>query len=191
MERQARSPKRPVGWAKPYWSRAGLYVCVTLLSFLVSLLVVRFGCGVLLRAAIPAEPIVWRVAEMALDVCISVGVTWYFAVREGYAQRTAKVRVSVGGGLLFLLVQCPVAILFAGAPYVAGPLASTLAQLIYFGNESIFASSIEASPPLLVVGCMVAADVFVLVPAMAIGEHVGVKAYKKEQAAIKGESHQP
>ena len=183
-ERPDRATKRPTGWSKPYWGGAGLYVCVLLMSFLVSLLVVGFLCGIILRAAIPAEPIVWRTIEMALDVFISVGVAWYFSTREGYSRRAANSKVMAVGGLWFMLSQCPVALLLSGAPYAAGPLASTLAQLIYFGNQSLFASGIEAAPPLLIVGCAVLADGLVLIPTMTIGERVGARVFRKEEAEL-------
>lgn len=181
MEMPERSPKRPVGWSKPYWARTGLYAASTLVSFLFSLLVVRFGCGMVLRAAIPAAPITWRVIDTVLDLLVTVAVAWYFASREGYDKRTANTKTCVGGGLLFLLIQSPAALVF---PPAAGPLASTLAQLIFFGNQSTYAASLESPPPLLIVGCMVIADVFVLIPAMVLGERIGALAYEKEKAAL-------
>lgn len=178
-----RQPQRPLGWMNPYWARAGLCVAVVALSFLVSLLIVRFGCGVLLRAAIPAEPVVWRAVDVALDGIITTCVALYFASREGYAKRIASVKKSVVGGLLFLLLRCPVAFLI---PITAGPLATSLAQLLYFGNASIFAGSIDKPPSALTLVCMAAADLCVLFPAMAVGDRRGAKAYKREQAAITG-----
>ena len=175
--------KRPLGWMNPYWARAGLCVSVVTLSFLVSLLIVRFGCGVLLRAAISAEPVVWRVVDTVLDLIITVCVAIYFASREGYTKRTSSVKKSVVGGLLFLLVHGPVA---AVIPAAAGPLATSVAQLLYFGNDSIFASSIDKPPAVLTLIGVVAADLCVLIPAMAVGDRLGAKAYKKEQATITG-----
>lgn len=187
MEMPERSPKRPVGWSKPYWARTGLYTAVTFVSFLVSLIVVGFGFGVLLRAAIPAPPVVWRGIELAADGLITVGVTWYFASREGYDKRTANAKTCVGGGLLFLLMQLPAALV---VPAAAGPMASSLAQLIYFGNQSDYAASLESAPPLLRLGCMVAVDLCVLIPAMAVGERRGAKAYEREKAALIEQAHQ-
>lgn len=179
-----RQPKRPLGWMNPYWARAGLYVAVVAVSFLVSLLVVRFGCGVLLRAAVPAEPIVWRAVDVALDLIITTCAAVYLASREGYDKRTAATKRSVVGGLLFLLLRCPVAFLI---PVTAGPMANSLAQLLYFGNASIFAGSIDKPPALLTLACMAATDLCVLIPAMAVGDHRGAKAYQKEQVAITGQ----
>lgn len=178
-----RQPKRPLGWMNPYWARAGLYVAVVAVSFLVSLLVVRFGCGVLLRAAIPAEPMVWRVVDVVLDLIITICVAVYFSSREGYAKRTASAKTTVVGGLLFLLLRCPVVALI---PATAGALASSVAQLVYFGNDSIYASSMDKPPLVMTLLCMAIADLCVLIPAMAVGDCLGAKAYKKEQAAITG-----
>lgn len=183
MEQHEQKSKRPLGWMNPYWARAGLYVAVVVVSFLVSLLVVRFGCGVLLRAAIPAEPVVWRVVDTVLDLIITVCAAVYFASREGYSKRIASVKKSVVGGLLFLLLRCPVAFWI---PVTAGPLATSLAQLVYFGNDSIFASSIDQPPAVLTLIGTAIADLFVLIPAMAVGDHLGAKAYQKEQTAITG-----
>ena len=187
MEQRNRQPKRPLGWMNPYWARAGLYVGVTLVSFLVSLLVVRFGCGVLLRAAIPAEPVVWRAVELVLDLLLSAGVTWYFASREGYTKRTSGVKTCVIGGLLFLLAQCPVALLCQGAPLVTGPMAATLSKLLYFGNASMYASNIDSPPPMLTLVCMVVTEIGVLIPVVTMAERYGAKAYRQEVAAIKEE----
>lgn len=181
MERYERPPKRPIGWAKPYWARAGLYTCAMLMSFLISLLVVRFGCGVVLRAAISAEPMTWRMVDTALEMLICIGATWYFASQEGYAKRTTKIKTNIVGGFFFLLVQFPVAILFGGAPYAAGPLASALAQLFYFGNQPLFAASIEKPTTILVVGCMAAVDVLIMIPTMVIGECAGVVVHQREE----------
>ena len=178
-----RHPKRPLGWMNPYWARAGLCAVVVALSFLVSLVVVRFGCGVLLRAAIPAEPLVWRTVDMVLDGIITACAAVYVASREGYTKRTASVKRSVVGGALFLLLRCPVALLI---PVTAGPLATSVAQLLYFGNDSIFASSIDRPPVVLTLVGMVAADLCVLIPAVAVGDCLGAKAYRQEQAAITG-----
>ena len=181
MEMPERSNKRPVGWSKTYWARTGLYTAATFIAYLVSLLVVRFGSGVLLQAAIPAAPIVWRVLNVALDLIITVAATWYFASQEGYTRRTANAKTCVGGGFLFLLVQLPVALVM---PAAAGPLATTLAQWIYFGNQSAYAATLESTPPLLLLGCAVAVDVLVLIPVMALAERLGAIAHKKETAAL-------
>lgn len=187
MEQRERTSKRPLGWMNPYWARAGLYVAVVAVSFLVSLLVVRFGCGVLLRAAIPAEPMVWRAVDATVDLLITLAVAVYFSSREGYAKRTASAKTTVVGGLLFLLLRCPVVALI---PATAGALASSVAQLVYFGNASIFASSIDKPPLVLTLLCMAATDLCVLIPAMAVGERIGARAYKREQAAITGKDQQ-
>lgn len=181
MEMPERSPKRPAGWSKPYWARTGLYAAATLVSFLFSVLVVRFGCGVVLRAAIPAAPITWRVIDTVLDLLVTVAVAWYFASREGYDKRTANAKTCVGGGLLFLLIQSPAALVF---PPAAGPLATSLAHIFYFGNQSDYAASLDAPPPLLTVGCVLLANLLVLIPAMVLGERIGAKAYEKEKAAL-------
>ena len=183
MEQHEQKSKRPMGWMNPYWARAGLYVAVVAVSFLVSLLVVRFGCDVLLRAAIPAEPVVWRAVDTVLDLIITVCAAVYFASREGYSKRIASIKKSVMSGLLFLLLRCPVAFWI---PVTAGPLATSLAQLVYFGNDSIFASSIDQPPAVLTLIGTAIADLFVLIPAMAVGDHSGAKAYQKEQTAITG-----
>ena len=176
-ERPHRAPKRPRGWSKPYWAQAGLCVCVTLLAFVASLIIVGFLCGVVLRAAIPAPPVVWRAIETALDAVIYAVVAWYFATREGYTKRAAHTKVTLMGGLWFALLRCPVALLFDGAPYAAGSLARSLAHLVYFG-------SIDTAPPLLTAACALVADLCVLIPVTVIAERVGVKAFKAEEAAL-------
>lgn len=181
MEMPERSQKRPVGWAKPYWERTGIYTAVVFVSSLTSLIVVGFGCGVLLRAAIPAPPFLWRVIELLLDLIITLTVAWYFASQEGYAKRTCRTKVSVGGGFLFLLAQLPIALVLRPA---AGPMACTLAELLYFGNQTDYAASLEGAPPLLVLGCAILVDVCVLIPAMAVFERWGVRAYEKEKAEL-------
>lgn len=188
MEQHKHRHKRPRGWSKPYWAWAGLYVCVTLSSFVASLILVGFVCGILLRAAIPAEPIVWRTVETVLDAVIYVVAAWYFASQEGYAKRTAQTKACVVGGTWFLLLQCPVALLLSGAPYAAGPFASRLAQLLYFGNESLYASSLEPTPPLWVVGCTVVGNLCLLIPAMAVFDRLGAQTYQKEQAKLIAEN---
>ena len=181
MEMPERSTKRPVGWSKPYWARTGLYTAATFVSFLVSLIVVGFLCGVVLRAAIPAQPLVWRCIELALDMLITVAAAWYFGSREGYDKRKANGKHCVGGGLLFLLTQLPVALV---VPAAAGPLAATVAELIYFGNQSFYSGTLERTPPFLLLGCTVLADLLVLIPTMAVAERLGAKAYEKEKAAL-------
>ena len=183
-ERPTRAPKRPRGWSKPYWAQAGLCVCVTLLAFVASLILVSFVCGMVLRAAIPAPPVVWRAIETALDTVIYAAVAWYFATREGYTKRTAHTKVTLVGGLWFALLRAPVALLFGGAPYAAGALARTLAHLVYFGNQSLFVSSIDGAPPLLTAACALVADLCVLIPVTVVAERVGAKEFKAEEAAL-------
>ena len=190
MRMDNRPSKRPPGWAKPYWARVGLYAVVTLASFVAGLLIVEFLCGVVLRAAIPASAIAWRIIESVLDLLITVAVAWYFSSREGYDRRTAGGKICVGGGFLFLLVQCPGALLCGGIPFAAGPLASTLAKLLYFGNQSIYVDAMDSPPVWLVLGCMAVADVCVLIPTVVLGERTGAALRQKEIAAIK-EAAQP
>ena len=134
-----------------------------------------------LRAAIPATPITWRVIETVLDLLITVVAAWYFASQEGYSKRKSSGKICVGGGLLFLLVQLPVALV---VPAAAGPLATTVAELIYFGNQSFYSGSLEPTPPLIRLACMVAIDLLVVIPAVTVAERVGAKAYEKEKAAL-------
>ena len=184
MERPNRAPKRPRGWSKPYWAQAGLCVCVTLVAFVMSLILVSFICGVILRAAIPAPPLVWRSIETALDVILYAAVAWYFGTREGYTKRAYHTKVTLVGGLWFALIRCPVALIFGGAPYAAGALACTLANLVYFGNQSLYVSSIDGAPPLLTAVCALVADLCVLVPVTVLAERAGAKAFKAEEAAL-------
>ena len=184
IERPNRAPKRPRGWSKPYWAQAGLCVCVTLLAFVMSLILVSFVCGVVLRAAIPAPPVVWRAIETALDAVLYAAVAWYFGTREGYAKRTYNTKVTLVGGLWFALLRCPVALVFGGAPYAAGALARTLAHLVYFGNQSLYVSGIDTAPPLLTAACALVADLCVLIPVTVLAERAGAKAFKAEEAAL-------
>lgn len=184
IERPNRAPKRPRGWSKPYWAQAGLCVCVTLLAFVMSLILVSFVCGVVLRAAIPAPPVVWRAIETALDAVLYAAVAWYFGTREGYTKRTYNTKVTLVGGLWFALIRCPVALVFGGAPYAAGALARTLAHLIYFGNQSLYVSGIDTAPPLLTAACALVADLCVLIPVTVLAERAGAKAFKAEEAAL-------
>ena len=184
IERPNRAPKRPAGWSKPYWAQAGLCACVSLMAFVMSLILVSFLCGVILRAAIPAPPVVWRAIETALDAVIYAAVAWYFGTREGYTRRTCHVKTIAVGGLWFALIRCPVALLFGGSPIAAGALARTLANLIYFGNQSLYMSSIDTAPPLLTAGCALVADALVLIPVMVLAQRAGAKAFKAEEAAL-------
>ena len=184
-----RQPKRPPGWMKPYWAKAGWYAVIVLASFLVSLLVVDFGCGMLLRSVITAEPIVWRIVDVVLDVFIAAGVTLYFAVREGYDKRIYSVKTVEWGGVLFALMQLPVSLLFGGAIYVTGHLPYSLASLIYYGNQSIFEETLGSAPPPLILLCMVAAIPLVYMPTMMIGTRLGVRQYQQEIDELK-EDHE-
>lgn len=184
FDRYNRAPKRPRGWSKPYWAQAGLCVCVTLLTFVISLILVSFVCGVILRAAIPAPPVVWRAIETALDAVLYAAVAWYFGTREGYTKRTYNTKVTLVGGLWFALIRCPVALVFGGAPYAAGALARTLAHLVYFGNQSLYVSGIDTAPPLLTAACALVADLCVLIPVTVLAERAGAKAFKAEEAAL-------
>lgn len=186
-EKPYRPPKHPIGWTKPYWARAGLFTTVLLVSFLVSVIVVRFICGILLQAAIPAPPILWRWVNLGLDLLITLWITLYFASREGYAKRGYNVKANVLGGLLFLLAQCPMVILFQGSPFATGALATSLAQLIYFGNQSSFSSTLETPPGWLLLGCMAVVDLLVLIPVMAWGDYLGARSRAKEVAKLKEE----
>lgn len=183
-----RQPKRPAGWMKPYWAKAGSYAVIVPVSFFVSLLVVGFGCGILLQAAIPAEPIVWRVVEAVLNLLICVGVTLYLAVREGYNKRRSSCKADVIGGLLFVLMQTLVA-LPLGTVYIVGTLPWSVASLIYFGNQPMFVSELDAAPMLLTLLCMVAAVPLVYIPAMMWGTRRGARLYQREIDELK-EDHE-
>ena len=183
-----RKPKRPKGWMKPYWAKAGWYAAAVLLSFVVSLLVVDFGVGILLHSAIDAQPIVWRIVDTVLDVLVAVGVTLYFAIRDGYANRTVFHKVDVLGGLLFMALQTLVALPF-GAIYITGHLPYSLASLIYYGNGSIFEESLGSAPPALILLCMLAAVPLVYMPAMMVGTRLGARQYQQEMDELK-EDHE-
>ena len=174
-----RQPKRPPGWMKPYWAKAGWYAVIVLVSFLVSLLVVDFGVGILLHSAIDAPPVVWRIVDVVLDVFVAAGVTLYFAVRDGYDKRAVSHKVNVLGALLFMGLQALVALPF-GAIYITGHLPYSLASLIYFGNGSIFEEALGAAPPAIIFLCMLAAVPLVYMPAMVVGTRLGVKQYRQE-----------
>ena len=184
-----RPPKRPKGWMKPYWAKAGTYAAAVLLSFVVSLLVVDFGCDMLLRSAIEAPPILWRWVDVVADVLVGVGVTLYFAIRDGYAKRAASLKQDIGGGLLFMAAQALVA-LPIGAVYVTGHLAYTASSLIYFGNGSIFEESLGSAPPALILLCMLAAVPLVYMPAMVWGSRLGARAYRQEVEELKADHEQ-
>lgn len=173
---------------KPYWGRTGWYAASVLVSFLIGLLVVDFGCGMLLRSAIPAAPIVWRIVEVVLDLMISVGVTLFFAIRDGYDKRFSSVKMDVQCGLLFLLMQLLIATPL-GTIYVTGHLPYTVASLIYFGNASIFAETVESVSPMLLLLCMVAAVPLVYMPVMMLGTRLGARQYRQEIEELK-EDHQ-
>ena len=81
-----------------------------------------------------------------------------------------------------LTASMPVAFLVLS--YAAGPIANTLAELIYFGNQSDYAASLEPPPRLLVLGCMVVAHVLVMIPATVVFERIGARAYRRERAAL-------
>lgn len=183
-----RQPKRPPGWMKPYWAKAGWYAAAVLLSFVVSLLVVDFGVGILLHSAIDAPPIVWRIVDTVLDVFIAVGVTLYFAIRDGYAKRSVSRKADALGGLLFMGLQALVA-LPTGAIYITGHLPYSLASLICFGNGSIFEESLGSAPPALILLCMLAAVPLVYMPAMMAGTRLGVRQYQQEMDELK-EDHE-
>lgn len=184
-----RPPKRPKGWMKPYWAKAGTYAAAVLLSFVVSLLVVDFGCDMLLRSAIEAPPILWRWVDVVADVLVGVGVTLYFAIRDGYAKRAASLKQDIGGGLLFMAAQALVA-LPIGAVYVTGHLAYTASGLIYFGNGSLFEESLGSAPPALILLCMLAAVPLVYMPAMVWGTRLGARAYRQEVEELKADHEQ-
>ncbi len=183
-----RNPKRPTGRMKPYWARMGLYVIVLMVSFLVSFLVIAFGCDVLLQAMIPAEPIVWRIVAVVLSALIGVGVTLYFAIRDGYAKRAASFRVDVLGGLLLIPLQLLVVLLLGGASYATGYLPASIAKLIFFANQPMFAETLEMVPPALTLLCTVAAVPLVYIPAMVWGTRLGVRVYEEEIAELKEEN---
>ena len=183
-----RQPKRPQGWMKPYWAKAGWYAVIVLVSFLVSLLAVDFGIGILLHSAVEAQPVVWRIVDVVLDVLIAVGVTLYFAVRDGYDKRAVSHKVNILGGLLFMGLQALVALPF-GAIYITGHLPYSLASLVYFGNGSIFEETLGSAPPAIVFLCMLAAVPLVYMPAMVVGTHLGVKQYRQEIDELK-EDHE-
>lgn len=179
-----RQPKRPPGWMKPYWAKAGWYAVIVLVSFLVSLLVVDFGVGILLHSAINALPVVWRIVDVVLDVFVAAGVTLYFAVRDGYDKRAVSHKVNGLGGLLFMGLQALVALPF-GSIYLTGHLAYSLASLIYFGNGSIFEESLGSAPPAIIFLCMLAAVPLVYMPAMMVGTRLGVRQYQQEIEELK------
>lgn len=183
-----RQPKRPPGWMKPYWAKAGWYAVIVLVSFLVSLLVVDFGIGILLHSAVEAQSVVWRIVDVVLDVLIAVGVTLYFAVRDGYDKRAVSHKVDALGGLLFMGLQALVALPF-GAIYITGHLPYSLANLIYFGNGSIFEEALGSAPPALILLCMLAAVPLVYVPVMMVGTHLGIRQYQQEIDELK-EDHE-
>lgn len=183
-----RQPKRPPGWMKPYWAKAGWYAVIVLVSFLVSLLVVDFGVGILLHSAIDAPPVVWRIVDTVLDVFVAVGVTLYFAVRDGYDKRAVSHKVNVLGGLLFMGLQALVALPF-GAIYITGHLPYSLASLIYFGNGSILEEALGAAPPAIIFLCMLAAVPLAYMPAMMVGTRLGVRQYQQEIEELK-EDHE-
>ena len=183
-----RQPKRPPGWMKPYWAKAGWYAAAVLLSFVFSLLVVDFGIGILLHSAMDAQPIVWRIVDVVLDVLIAVGVTLYFSTRDGYAKRVVSPKADALGGLLFMALQTLVALPF-GAIYITGHLPYSLASLIYYGNGSIFEESLGSAPPALILLCMLAAVPLVYMPAMMVGTRLGVRQYQQEIDELK-EDHE-
>lgn len=183
-----RQPKRPPGWMKPYWAKAGWYAAAVLLSFVVSLLVVDFGIDILLHSAIDAPPIVWRIVDTVLDVCIAVGMTLYFSIRDGYAKRSVSHKTDALGGLLFMGIQALVA-LPTGAIYITGHLPYSLASLLYFGNGSIFEESLGSAPPALILLCMLAAVPLMYMPAMMAGTRLGVRQYRQEMDELK-EDHE-
>lgn len=183
-----RQPKRPQGWTKPYWAKAGWYAVIVLVSFLVSLLVVDFGVGILLHSAIDAPPVVWRIVDVVLDVFVAVGVTLYFSVRDGYDKRAVSHKVNVLGGLLFMGLQALVALPF-GTIYITGHLPYSLASLIYFGNGSIFEETLGSAPPAIIFLCMLAAVPLVYMPAMMVGTRLGVRQYQQEIEELK-EDHE-
>lgn len=183
-----RQPKRPQGWMKPYWAKAGGYAVIVPVSFLVSLLVVDFGVGILLHSAIDAPPVVWRIVDVVLDMFVVVGVALYFAVRDGYDKRAVSHKVNILGGLLFMGVQALVALPF-GAIYITGHLPYSLASLVYFGNGSIFEETLGSAPPVIIFLCMLAAVPLVYIPTMMAGTRLGARLYKREIDELK-EDHE-
>ena len=180
-----RQPKRPAGWMKPYWAKAGWYTVVVLASYLISLLVVGFGCDVLLQAVVSAEPIVWRIVAVVLSILIGVGVTLYVAIRDGYAKRTSSLKVDVLGGVLFIPLQALVVTVLGGAPYVTGYLPASMAKLIFFANQPMYSETMDPIPSVLTLLCTVAVVPLVYIPSMVYGTRLGVRVYEDEIAELK------
>lgn len=185
-----RPPKHPAGRMKPYWAKVGWYTVVVLASYLISLLVVGFGCDVLLQAVVSAEPIVWRIVAVVLSALIGVGVTLYVAIRDGYARRTASLKVDVLGGVLFIPLQALVAAVLGGAPLVTGYLPASIAKLIFFVNQPMYSETMDPIPSVLMLVCTVAVVPLVYIPSMVYGTRLGVQVYEDEIAELKEELEQ-
>ena len=183
MENNYRKPKRPRGWAKPYWSKAGHLFVALLASVAISF--VGSFLGLLLDAVLPLPPFWERVLGLGISLLCSGGTVVFFSYQEGNSRRRFSLQTAILGGGLYLLIHGPLSLLLP-TPLVAGYAAVDLAGILYYGNTMY---AIDSIPPLLVMLCTVIADVLVYIPLSVLGDLWGVRIYESDVQELK-EDHE-
>ena len=183
MDNNYRPPKRPPGWAKPYWNKAGNLFVALLASVAISF--AGGFLGLLLDAIMPLSPLWDRVMGLGISFLCSAGAIVFFSYQEGNNRRQFSLKVAFLGGGLYLLIHGPLSLLFS-TPLVAGYMAVDLASVFYYGNA---AYAIDSIPPLLVMLCAVIVDALVYIPLSILGDLWGVRIYESDMQELK-EDHE-
>lgn len=184
MENNYRKPKRPQGWAKPYWNKAGNLFVALLASVAISF--VGSFLSLLLDAIMPLSPLWERVMGLSVSFLCSAGAVVFFSYQEGNSRRRFSLRTALFGGGLYLLIHGPLSLLFS-TPLVAGYMAVDLASILFYGNT---AYAIDSISPWLVMTCTVIVDALVYIPLSILGDRWGVRIYEFDVQALQQDHEQ-
>lgn len=170
---------------KVYFKKSVEYIAMFLLCCWVGILCTMIGQYI--PDMFSASVLTSRIFKLIFDT-VSISVFLYvFSHQIGYRNKNFNLKLSLISSCVLIIFQQILAPLFDYAPYISGS-AYRLATLIYYGGKQTYdaLSNIgDPIPSLIQHLCMTAIMIFVFVPTIVVGEHIGKKMrIKHEQQLI-------
>ncbi len=126
-----------------------------------------------------AKRIFWSVFDLFL-AAIPMFLYQYW---EGYRSKSFDIKPMIPASILVFVLQQIFAPMLQYAPYVAGTV-FRIAKLIHYWDKPVY-DNLQPMPPLTEHLLMTGATLLLFIPAMILGEYIGMRVRKKHEEEMK------
>lgn len=158
------------------------------LEFLI-LFVLCLAIGLLINSVFQYIPAIFGFSILAkrffwsvFDLLLSAILMFLYQYREGYRRKAFDIKPMIPASIFVFVLQQIFAPMLQYAPYVAGCV-FRLAKLIHYWDQPLY-DNLEQMPAVTEHLLMTAATLLLFIPAMILGEYIGMRMRKKHEAEL-------